>query len=359
MTTADGADAPGAPRPLLCVARTLPGLDLDALASRFEVRAVPAEGGRAALFAALGEARVVILSYLDPVDEALLAAAPRLRHVASYGVGVNHLDLPACRRRGVVVTNTPGILTDATADHAMALLLAAARRVAEGDRAIRAGAWTAVDPGWLLGTQVTGKTVGVVGFGRIGQAFARRAAGFRLQLLYAGPREVTFPGARRVPLERLLEESDFVSLHVPLTFPGTADEATYHLMDEARLRTMKPTAYLVNTSRGPVVDEQALAQALRERRIAGAALDVFEREPLPDDSPLRDPSLVLNLRLFPHAASAARATRLSPDPEIGMAGRTVQAVLDVLEGRYEGDPSKMPYVVNKEAFGDARHEERS
>ena len=125
-------------------------------------------------------------------------------------------------------------------------------------------------------------------------------------------------------------------------------------MDEPRLRLMKPTAYLVNTSRGPVVDEQALARALRERWIAGAALDVFETEPLPDDSPLRDPSLVLNLRLFPHAASAARATRLSPDPEVGMSGRTVQGVLDVLEGRYDGDPSRMPYVVNKEAFRDAR-----
>lgn len=299
MTTADGADAPGAPRPLLCVARTLPGLDLDALASRFEVRAVPAEGGRAALFAALGEARVVILSYLDPVDEALLAAAPRLRHVASYGVGVNHLDLPACRRRGVVVTNTPGILTDATADHAMALLLAAARRVAEGDRAIRAGAWTAVDPGWLLGTQVTGKTVGVVGFGRIGQAFARRAAGFRLQLLYAGPREVTFPGARRVPLERLLEESDFVSLHVPLT-PDTEG-----LLSRERIARMKRGAILVNTARGQIVDDAALAEALSDGRLAAAGLDVFRDEPRIPPAYLSLPSVVLT----PHLGSGSRETR--------------------------------------------------
>jgi glyoxylate reductase len=132
--------------------------------------------------------------------------------------------------------------------------------------------------------------------------------------------------------------------------PGAGGEPTWHLIDEERLRLMKPTAYLVNTARGPVVDEQALAKALREGWIAGAALDVFEKEPLPDDSPLRDESLVLNLRLFPHAASAARATRLSPDPEIGMAGRCVQAVIDVLERRYGGDPKQMPYVVNKEAF---------
>ena len=153
-----------------------------------------------------------------------------------------------------------------------------------------------------------------------------------------------------VPLEQALREADFVSLHVPLVLPGTVGEPTFHLIDEDRLRLMKRTAYLVNTARGPVVDEQALAKALREGWIAGAALDVFEKEPLPDDSPLRDEALVLDLRLFPHAASAARATRLSPDPEVGMAGRCVQAVIDVLERRHDGDPRKMPYVVNKEAF---------
>jgi glyoxylate reductase len=132
--------------------------------------------------------------------------------------------------------------------------------------------------------------------------------------------------------------------------PGTAGEPTYHLIDEARLKLMKKTAYLVNTARGPVVDEQALARALREGWIAGAALDVFATEPLPDDSPLRDKALLPTLRLFPHAASAARATRLSPDPDVGMAGRCVQGTIDVLEGRYGGDPRQMPFVVNKEAF---------
>jgi lactate dehydrogenase-like 2-hydroxyacid dehydrogenase len=153
-----------------------------------------------------------------------------------------------------------------------------------------------------------------------------------------------------VPFEEALRQADFVSLHVNLTRPGESEWPTFHLMDEARLRLMKPTAYLVNTSRGPVVDENALARALREGWIAGAALDVFEKEPLPADSPLRDEALKLKLRLFHHFASAARATRLSPDPDVGMAGRTVQAVIDVLEGAYGGDPKKMPYVVNKEAF---------
>src|SRR5262245_9664577 len=153
-----------------------------------------------------------------------------------------------------------------------------------------------------------------------------------------------------VPFEEALGRADFVTLHVALTRPGEAEEPTYHLMDERRLKLMKATAYLVNTSRGPVVDENALAKALLEGWIGGAALDVFEREPLPAGSPLRDERLALKLRVFNHFASAARATRLSPDPNVGMAGRTVQAVIDVLEKRYDGDPKKMPYIVNKEAF---------
>jgi lactate dehydrogenase-like 2-hydroxyacid dehydrogenase len=153
-----------------------------------------------------------------------------------------------------------------------------------------------------------------------------------------------------VPFEDAMRQADFISLHVNLTRPGEAEQPTYHLINEERLRLMKPTAYLVNTSRGPVVDENSLAKALLEGWIGGAALDVFEKEPLPAESPLRDERLKLKLRLFHHFASAARATRLSPDPNVGMAGRTVQAVIDVLEKRYDGDPRKMPYVVNKEAF---------
>src|SRR6185436_14915359 len=169
---------------------------------------------------------------------------------------------------------------------------------------------------------------------------ARHEEGFvkRLQTIrYAG-------------FDECLQEADFVTLHVNLTRPGEAASPTYHLMDEARFRQMRPTAYLINTARGAVVSERALATALLEGWIAGAALDVFEKEPLPADSPLRDERLKLKLRLFHHFASAGRATRLSPDPDVGMAGRCVQAVVDMLEGAYGGDPKQMPFVVNKEAF---------
>jgi glyoxylate reductase len=306
---------PGA-KPILCLARPLPGLDRDALAQPLDVRAVPPEGGRAALLDALRAAQVVVLSYLDRVDEALLAAAPGLRHVASYGVGVNHIDLDACRRRGVVVTNTPGVLTDATADLAMALLLAAARRVVEGDRLIRAGGWTAVDPGFLLGTEVTGKTVGVVGFGRIGQAFARRAAGFGMRILYAGPREVDFPGARRARLEQLLAGSDVVSLHVPLT------PSTENLLSRERLALLRPGAIVVNTARGQVVDDAALAEALASGRVAAAGLDVFRDEPRVPAAYLALPNVVLT----PHLGSGSRETREA------MSRLVVEDVLRVARG---------------------------
>jgi glyoxylate reductase len=153
-----------------------------------------------------------------------------------------------------------------------------------------------------------------------------------------------------VDVDEALKNADFVSIHVPLLREGEAPNPTYHLINEETLRMMKPTAFLVNTSRGPVVNEKALARALRENWIAGAALDVYEKEPLPADSPLRDPAIADRCRLFPHFASAARITRLSPDPNKGMAGRCVQGLIDVLESNYGGDVTKMPYVVNKEAF---------
>jgi glyoxylate reductase len=225
----------------------------------------------------------------------------------------------------------------------------------------------------FLGDEVTGKTVAVIGTGRIGLAMIKKCAGFDMNILCFDPayenheyieaiqetmdlrfqrgisREKT--SIRYTTLNEALSTADFISLHVPLLREGESTTPTHHLINETTLRMMKPTAMIVNTSRGPVVDEKALARALRENWIAGAALDVYEKEPLPADSPLRDPAIADRCRLLPHFASAARITRLSSDPNKGMAGRCVQGLIDVLEGNYGGDVTKMPYVVNKEAFG--------
>jgi glyoxylate reductase len=302
--------------PVLCLSRPLPGGELGPLRAVFELRGGERPLSPDALRAAVRDAEVLVVTYIDRVDAALLEAAPRLRHVASYGVGVNHLDLEACRRRGLLVTNTPGVLTDATADHAMALLLAAARRVAEGDRVVRAGGWTAVDPAWMLGTEVTGKALGLVGFGRIGQAVARRAAGFGMRILYTAPRDAGVAGARRVELEALLRESDFVSLHVPLT------PATQGLLSRERIALLRPGAIVVNTARGAVVDDAALAEALRSGRVAAAGLDVFRDEP-------RVPAAYLaldNVVLTPHLGSGTRETRAA------MAAMVLEEVVCVARG---------------------------
>jgi len=319
----------------------------------------------------------LITTLRDRIDEEVFAAGAGagLRVVSQIAVGVDNIDRAAANRHRIPFTHTPDVLTDATAEYAFFMMGAVARRLYPAEIQVRAREWTTWHPflPWL-GDEVTGRTVAVIGTGRIGQSMVQKAVGFDMDVLCHSLSRSSALGAfvtavRRVmdlryreglsrrkqaievvSLEDALQRADFVSLHVPLTMPGTAAVPTFHMIDEARLRQMKPTAYLVNTSRGPVVDEQALARALREGRIAGAALDVFEREPLPDDSPLRDEALVPRLRLFPHAASAARATRLSADPDVGMAGRCVQGAIDVLEGRYDGDPRRMPFVVNKEAF---------
>ena len=255
-----------------------------------------------------------------PVDAALLAAAPRLKVVANHAVGYDNIDLPACTRRGVWVTNTPGVLTEATADLAWAALLAAARQIVPGDAMVRGGRFEGWEPTMLLGVDMVGKTLGVVGFGQIGQAVARRAAGFSVEVLFhdvVQRGEVSLGGlvtARQVPLEQLLQRADFVSLHVPLS------TTTHHLMDSARLALMKPTAFLINTARGPVVDEAALVEHLRARRIAGAALDVYEQEPA------LAPGLAAldNALLLPHIGSATAETRLAM---ARMAARNIAAVL--------------------------------
>jgi glyoxylate reductase len=287
-------------RPLLYFSRPLPGADLSRLGELFEIRIGPPSGADAATTVRDGAgAAVLVTTYCDRVDAALVSALPHLRHVASYGIGVNHVDVEACRARGILVTNTPDVVTAATADLTLGLLLAAARRIAEADRLVRRGGWTGVDPGWMLGTEVTGKTLGIVGFGRIGQAVARRATGFDLRVLYAHPRDVEGAAATRRPLEQLLAESDFVTLHVPLT------PATTNLIDRARIASMKPGAILVNIARGGVVDEAALADALRSGHLAAAGLDVFRGEPQVD------PRLVAleNAVLTPHLGSGTRETR--------------------------------------------------
>jgi glyoxylate reductase len=310
-------------KPILYVVRELPGARWERCAERLEIRGnARRPPAREVWLREAAGASVLAPTYLDRVDEAALAALPTVRHVASYGVGVNHVDLEACRRRGVLVTNTPGVLADATADLAMALLLAVARRVAEGDRVIRAGGWTENDPHFLLGTEVTGKTLGLVGMGQIGQAVARRAAGFALRVLYAAPRDMGVPGAERVELERLLRESDFVSLHCPLT------PETQNLLSRERIASMRRGAIVVNTARGPVVDDEALAEALRSGHLAGAGLDVFRDEPrVPEPFRALD-----NVVLTPHLGSGSREARAA----------MARLVTEEVERVARGDPPRHP-----------------
>ena len=239
----------------------------------------------------------------EDIDDEVLDISPGLRGVAIYAVGYNNIDVDACTRRGIPVSNTPDVLTDTTADIAWALMFAAARRVAEGDRYVRSGRFTGWGPLLMLGSDVTGKTLGIVGAGRIGTATARRAAGFSMPVVYASRKRnatIESTGARYLSLDDLLRESDFVSLHVPLT------PETTHLIGARELDLMKPTAYLINTTRGPVVDEKALVQALRNGLIAGAGLDVFEREPELEPG-LAD---LENAVILPHVGSGTVATRL-------------------------------------------------
>jgi len=267
-----------------------------------------------------------------PIPEQVIAAASRLRIVAVAAVGYNIVDVAAATRRGVLVTNTPGVLTDTTADMAWALMLGVARRVPESDRFVRAGKWTGVYWSQLMGADVHGATLGVIGLGRIGQAIARRAQGFGMRVLYhkrtPDPEAARSVGAEYRSKTDLLRESDFVVLSIPLT------SETRHLLGAAELALMKPTAFLVNVARGPVVDEAALVEALRTKRIAGAGLDVFEEEPK-----LHPGLLGLeNLALTPHIGSASGATRRR------MATRAAENCVAALEGH------RPPDLVNPDAW---------
>jgi glyoxylate reductase len=277
---------------------------------------------KAELIRRLGGRAGLICHIISTVDDEVLAASPALKVVANVAVGYNNIDLAAARRRGVVVTNTPDVLTETTADFAWALLMAAARRVVEADHYARSGQWKSWKWDLLWGLDVHGKTLGVLGFGRIGRAVARRARGFDMRVLYhdavradgAAERELR---ATWVEQTTLLREADFITVHTPLL------PETRHLIDEAALRSMKKTAILVNAARGPIVDEAALVRALGEGWIAGAGLDVFEEEPKihPGLLPLR------NVVLAPHIASASYDTRQA------MAALAVRNCLAVLQGQ--------------------------
>ena len=316
----------------------------------------------------------LITTLRDPIDEQVFEAGKgSLKVVAQIAVGFDNINRADANRYKIPFTNTADVLTEATAEFAFFMMGMLARKMWQSEQLVREQKW----PSWhpflpFLGDEVTGKTIAIIGTGRIGLAMIKKCSGFDMNILCYDPayqnhefikaiqelmdlrhargiqKEKTW--IKYVEFEDALRGADYVSLHVPLLRKGEADKPTHHLINEDTLKLMKPTAYLVNSSRGPVVDEKALAKALKEKVIAGAALDVFEKEPLPPESPLLDPEIADRCRLFHHFASGAQITRLDVDPGKGMAGRCVQGLIDVLEGNYGGDPTKMPYVVNKEAF---------
>lgn len=290
--------------PRLYVTQPLPEPVMALIRQQYELTAPPCDStpGRAALLAGIRRADALLPTLAEQIDEDLLAAAPALKIVANYAVGYNNIDLNAARRCGITVTNTPDVLTDATADLTWALMLAAARRFPEGQALVQEGRWTGWAPTQLLGQAVSGRTLGIVGMGRIGRAVADRAQGFRMAVLFTARNTVVpaNPSWRQVSLDELLQQADFVSLHVPLT------AETRHLIGARELALLQPTAILVNTARGPVVDEPALVTALEGKRLAGAGLDVYEHEP--DLHPaLRTLPQVVTL---PHLGSATLETRV-------------------------------------------------
>jgi glyoxylate reductase len=301
------------------VTRRLPFPALDRLSARHEVDVWPERlpPPYEELVARAADADGLLTLLTERVDAPLIERSPRLRAISNYAVGYDNIDLEAASARGIPVGNTPDVLTDATADLAFALLLAAARKLPDATAAVRDGDWVTWEPAEYLGASVFGATLGIIGFGRIGQAVARRASGFDMTVLHTG--------SGGDSIETLLERSDFVSLHCPLT------PETYHLIDDAALAQMKPNAILVNTARGPIVDQHALRRGLIAGEIAGAALDVTDPEPLPADDPLLEAP---NLIVVPHIGSATRAAR----------ERMADLAVDNLLAALDGQP--MPHQVN-------------
>ena len=275
------------------------------------------------------EVEGIVSLLTDKIDADVMDAAPHLKVISNMAVGVDNVDVAAATTRKLPVGNTPGVLTNATADQTFALLLAAARRVVEGEKYVRSGKWITWDPQLLLGADLVGATLGIIGFGRIGQAVAKRARGFDLRVIYHDPTAEPALGASPLDLDALLRESDFVSLHVPLTL------ATRLLVNAEFLSRMKPTAILVNTSRGGVVDQSALYEALKLKRIFAAALDVTDPEPLPVNSPLLE---LDNCLIVPHLGSASKYTRDM------MSFLAAQNLIAGLKGE------RLPHCVNPEVY---------
>ena len=309
--------------PKILVTRTLPGDALERLSRQAELDIWAADAAMppSEIARRIAGCDGLLCLLTDRIDRAIIAAAPKLKIIANYAVGYDNIDTRAAQDHGVIVTNTPGVLTEATADLTWALLMAAARLVPAGDRLMRSGRWAGWDPNLLLGSSVFGQTLGIVGAGRIGTAVARRSRGFEMKVVYASRNRNQLLEdelhARRVELDELLTCADFVSLHLPLT------ETTRHLIGARELGRVQPGAILINTARGPIIDEAALAAALQQGPLAAAGLDVFE------DEPAVHPELLglENVVMLPHLGSATLATRSR------MADIAVNGLLDWLAGR--------------------------
>ncbi|MEC9488103.1 MAG: D-glycerate dehydrogenase [Halanaerobium sp.] len=311
------------------VTRRIPEKGLELLAGKYTVEVWPEETAppKEALIEKVREAQGLVSLLSDPVDREVIEAGSELKVIANYAVGYDNIDIAAASRHGIQVTNTPGVLTDATADLAFALLMSTARRIVEADHYTRAGMWKGWGPKLMLGQEVSGSSLGIIGLGRIGAAMAKRGAGFGMDLYYTSrsphPEVEAELGITRLELEELLQNCDFISLHCPLT------EETEGLIGEQELKLMKEDAILVNTARGKVVDQDALYRALKEGWIAGAGLDVFDPEPLPAGHPILK---LDNVVVAPHIGSAGSRTREK------MAEMVAKDVISVLEGRQPENP---------------------
>ncbi len=318
------------------VTREIPERGLKMIRERFNVEVWPEYGPppKHIIIEKAREVDALVTLLSDKINAEVFDAAPRLKIVSQFAVGFDNIDVEEATKRGIYVTNTPGVLTETVADFAWTLLMAVARRIVEADKYVREGKWkVGWHPSMFLGRDIHGATLGIIGAGRIGSAVARRAKCFNMKILYydirSNPQLEKETGAKFADLNSLLKESDFISVHVPLT------KETYHLIDAERLKLVKETAYLINTARGPVIDEKALYEALKDGRLAGAALDVFEQEPTSIDNPLLK---LDNVILAPHIASASHETRSR------MAEMVAENLIAFFEGR------QPPNLVNPEVM---------